>query len=107
MTAEEIQSKAEELGKAMGVKVIPIVFVDQHDKDKQVIGYLKEIPLITKYRIMDRMALGGFSACAEMLEDCLLPESDKRILTEDVYAMGAVQEISNMIQIAMNQFKKK
>lgn len=107
MTAEEIQSKSEELGKAMGVKVSPIVFVDQHDKDKQVIGYLKEIPLITKYRIMDRMALGGFSACAEMLEDCLLPESDKRILTEDVYAMGAVQEISNMIQIAMNQFKKK
>jgi hypothetical protein len=77
------------------------------DKDKQVIGFLKEIPLITKYRIMDRMALGGFSACAEMLEDCLLPESDKRILTNDVYSLGAVQEISNMVQIATNQFKKK
>ena len=107
MSSEEIKSKADELSNTLGVRVTPIVFVDQDDKDKQVVGYLKEIPLITKYRIMDRMAMGGFSACADMLEECLLPESDKRILTVDVYALGAVQEISNMVQIAMNQFKKK
>lgn len=107
MSKEEIQAKADELAKTIGVKVTPIVFVDMDDKTKNVVGFLKEIPLITKYRIMDRMALGGFSACAEMLEDCLLPESDKRILTNDVYSLGAVQEISNMVQIATNQFKKK
>lgn len=107
MTKDEIQAKADELAQSIGVKVTPIVFVDMDDKKKNVVGFLKEIPLITKYRIMDRMALGGFSACAEMLEDCLLPESDKRILTNDVYSLGAVQEISNMVQIATNQFKKK
>lgn len=108
LTQEEILQKADELGKLHGCKVHPLVFVDFEDKEKQVIGYLKEPPRIVKLRYMDKAILGAASAGAEVIDEYLIKDaSDARIVNDDVYNLGAIQELQSVITMAVNQFKKK
>jgi hypothetical protein len=101
----EIEKKSEELSLKYGVKVTPLIFGPEEDR---VVGYLKEMPRIAKVRVMDKMLTEPFTACEQLLESCLIKEeSDPRIMSEDKHYMGALNEISNMVQVSMNQFKKK
>ena len=109
MTKEErikqAEQKAEELTQAVGRKVTPLVFGSEDDL---VIGYIKEISRIAKLRILDSALVGGFSACESLVDDCLLREGDyAKIIADDVYYIGVVNEINNMVKVAQNQFKKK
>lgn len=106
MTQEEVLSKADELGSKYGCKVTPLLFKNL-DGEGDIVGYLKEISRMAKLRVMDSMVTGGYSACSQLLDDCLLPESDPKIMADDRYYIGAVQEIQNMVTLAVNQFKKK
>jgi hypothetical protein len=48
------------------------------------------------------------TACESLVDDCLIQEADyKKILEEDVYYLGVVNEINLMIKTAGNKFKKK
>lgn len=109
MTREDllkhVEKRAEELTAEHGRKVIPLVFGTEQEP---VIGYLKEISRTAKIRILDSALTGGMTACESLVEDCLIPEADyKKILAEDVYYLGVVNEINLMIKTAGNQFKKK
>ena len=106
MTQEQVETKLEEVSKVHG-KVIPLVFkID--GSDDLVVGFLKELPRMVKLRIMDNMLTGAYSAVDTVLEAYLIKEeSDKRILDDDVYYIGAVQELVASIKLAQNQFKKK
>ena len=107
MTTEQIESKAQELSVKLNTKVTPLVFIDGDSKE-QVIGYLKELPRDVKLRIMDSMLTGAYSAVGSVIDYYLIQEeSDKRILIEDNFYMGAVQELFNMVKLSTNQFKKK
>jgi hypothetical protein len=110
MTKEELiknaELKAEELTLKYGSKIVPLVFMDTNNGEG-IVGYLKEIPRIVKLRILDTMLTGAYSSCASVIEDYLLKEeSDRRILGDDQYFLGAVTEVYNMIQISVNQLKK-
>lgn len=111
MTNEEIQTKADELGVKHGVKVHPIVF-KLDGSEEQVIGYLKEPPRFVKLRVMDKGLTQPVSAASEVVDAYLIKEeSDARIYSEasenDVYYIGATMEAYNLVQLAVNQFKKK
>lgn len=102
---KQAEQHAEELTQSLGRKVSPLIFVAGDDI---IIGYIKEISRIAKLRILDSALVGGFSACESLVDDCLLKEGDyAKIIEEDVYYIGVVNEINNMIKVAQNQFKKK
>lgn len=103
----DIDKKAEELSSLHGCRVHPLVFKIENSDD-MVVGYLKELPRLVKLRIMDNMLNGAYTACDSVLEAYLIKEeSDKRILDDDIYYIGAVQELVSSIRLAQNQFKKK
>lgn len=109
MTNEEINDKAGALTTQEGCKVHPLVFMEGED---QIIGYIKEPPRHVKLRVMDKGLTQPATAAAEVVEAFLLKsESDKRIWDEnpenDKYYLGATMEAYNMINMAVNQFKKK
>ena len=104
---EEIQAKADELSKKLGVNVLPIVFVDE-DTNEQIVGYIKEPTRIVKLRAMDKAMTSPMTASAELLESVLIrDQSDTRIDTVDKYYMGATVEAFKTVEISVNSFKKK
>jgi hypothetical protein len=110
MTNEEIQIKADELSNREGCKVHPLVFVA--GGDEQVIGFIKEPPRFVKIRVMDKGLTAPVTAAAEVLDSYLLRDvSDPRIWDEnpdnDRYYLGATMEAYNLINMAVNQYKKK
>lgn len=109
MTNEEIIDKAGALTTKEGCKVHPLVF---GDIDDQIIGFIKEPPRHVKLRVMDKGLTQPATAAAEVVEAFLIKEeSDSRIWDEkpenDKYYLGATMEAYNMINMAVNQFKKK
>lgn len=109
MTNDEILHKADELSTREGCKVHPLVFMEG---EEQIIGYIKEPPRHVKLRVMDKGLTQPATAASEVVEAFLLkPESDKRIWDEnpanDKYYLGATMEAYNMINMAVNQIKKK
>jgi hypothetical protein len=102
---EQVEKRAEQLTAEHGRKVIPLVYGSE---DEPVVGYLKEISRIAKIRILDSALTGGMSACESLVDDCLIKEADyQKILNDDVYYIGVVNEINLMVRAAANQFKKK
>jgi len=102
---KEVDARAEELTKIHGRKVIPLVYGTE---DEPVVGYLKEISRIAKIRILDSVLTGGMSACESLVDDCLIKEADyQKILDDDIYYIGVVNEINLMVKASANQFKKK
>jgi hypothetical protein len=109
MTNEEIQIKADELAVKFNCKVHPLVF---SNGTENVIGFIKEPPRFVKLRVMDKGLTQPATAAAEVLEGYLIKEeSDSRIWIEspenDPYYLGATMEAYNMINMSVNQFKKK
>ena len=110
MTNEQIEIKAGELTILHGCNVHPLVFMAEND-DK-VIGFIKEPPRHVKLRVMDKGLNAPATAASEVVEAFLIKEeSDKRIWDEkpenDRYYLGATMEAYNMINMSVNQFKKK
>ena len=110
MTNEQIIIKAGELATREGCKVHPLVFAA--DGEDQIIGFMKEPPRHVKLRVMDKGLTQPATAAAEVVESFLLKdESDSRIWDEkpenDKYFLGATMEAYNLINMAVNQFKKK
>lgn len=108
---EKIEKKAEELSAQLGVKVHPIVFLEEAGGE-EIVGYLKEPSRLMKVRILDKSSIGPNSAAVEMLEEILIKEhSDRRIWEDnpkyDKLYLGAANEASMLIQVSKNQFKKK
>jgi hypothetical protein len=102
---QHVEKRAAELTEQHDRKVIPLVFGTE---EEPVIGYLKEISRVAKIRILDSALTGGMTACESLVDDCLIQEADyKKILEEDVYYLGVVNEINLMIKTAGNKFKKK
>lgn len=102
---------AEKLSAEMNTKVIPLVFRVEEDKEP-VVGYIKEPNRMVKLAVMDKYASGFYSACAQVLPTILIKEhSDPRLSSElskdDLYFMGAVYAVSELIQFASNQVGKK
>ena len=110
MTNDEIILKADELSTREGCKVHPLVFKDEADAN--VVGFIKEPPRHVKLRVMDKGLTSPATAAAEVVDAFLLKDaSDVRIWDEkpenDKYYLGATMEAYNMINMAVNQFKKK
>ena len=110
-TQEEIEQYAEELSKKnQGVKVHPIVFKGNDEED--VVGYIKEPPRFVKLRVMDKGLTQPVTAASEVVDAYLIKEeSDARIYSEDAandkYYLGACLAAYNLVQMSVNQFKKK
>lgn len=111
MTREEIQLKADELSAKHSCKVHPLIFKDV-DSEEEIIGFLKEPPRHVKLRVMDKGLTAPATAAAEVVDAFLIrEESDNRLYDEnpanDKYYLGATMEAYNLINMAINQFKKK
>jgi len=110
LTNEEIEGKAEELAKALGIhRVIPIAFIEAGE---QIVGYMKEPSRMAKLAVMDKALLGGYSAAEEIMKDLVIKDhSDPRILSEkpehDKIYLGAVMVVYDQIKISVNTLKKK
>jgi hypothetical protein len=110
--AQEVaKEKALQLSEELKTKVHPLIFFVEKDKEP-VVGYVKEPNRSVKLAVMDKYASGFYSACSQALDSILLKEhSDPRISSErsedDMYYMGAVYAVSEMIQFAGNQVDKK
>jgi hypothetical protein len=110
MTNEEILTKAGELSLKENGKVHPLIF--KSENDEQIVGYLKEPPRHVKLRVMDKGLTAPATAAAEVVDAFLIKEeSDPRIWDEkpenDRYYLGATMEAYNLINMAVNQLKKK
>lgn len=107
--ASEIEAKAEELAKLLGVhKVIPLVFIENGE---QIIGYMKEPSRQAKIAVMDKAVMGAYSATEEILPQVIIKEhSDPRILSEnpehDKIYMGALMAVYDRIKFSTNTLKK-
>lgn len=111
LTNEQITEKAEELSKIHGCPVHPYVFTNTVTQD-QVIGYYKEPPLAVQAKIGDVCASMPISAGMEVLDSYIIKEeSDSRLydkkLENKAYYFGLAVELSDIVKLAINQFKKK
>lgn len=111
LSAEEIELKVGELKVKHGCPVHALVFKTDGDAE-EIVGYIKEPPRFVKLRVMDKGLTQPMSAASEVVDAYLIKEdSDPRIYSEaqenDKYYLGAVLSAYNLIQLAVNQFKKK
>lgn len=107
----DAEQKAQALSEELKAKVHPLVFTTPQD-ETPVVGFIREPNRTIKLAVMDKFHTGFYSACDQALQACLLKEhSDPRIFSErqedDVYYLGAVNELSEMIQYAVNHEKKR
>lgn len=102
-----VQERAEELSKKYKTKVMPIVFVDE-ETEEEIVGFIKEPARMVKLRVMDKAMTSPITASSELFETIFLEEeSDKRIMSEDKYYLGATMEAFKTVEMAVNTFKKK
>jgi hypothetical protein len=111
LTQEQIELKAAELKSKYGVNVLPLVF-KIGETGPQIVGYVKEPPRHVKLRMMDSALTASTTVSSSVLDEYLIKEeSDPRIYNEgpdnDPYYIGACMEVSNVVKVAVNQFKKK
>ena len=109
-TIEELELKADELGKIHGCKVHPLLFDDGNGG--QVTGFIKEPQRIVKMRALDKSFVSPVTAASELLDACLIKEeSDARIYSEaaenDHIYIGAAMAAMDLVKMSVNQFKKK
>lgn len=113
LTKEQINAKAEALGKELNIKVFPILFQESDDPTaEQIIGYIMEPSRMVKLRALDKSLMSQMSAASELLDICILKEhSDPRIYSEksehDKFYIGACMSAMDTIRHSVNQVKKK
>ena len=105
------EEKAQSLSEELKTKVHPLVFMSPKDEEA-IVGFIREPNRTVKLAVMDKFHTGFYSACAQALDACLIKEhSDARIYSargeDDIYNLGAVNELSEMIQYAANHEKKR
>jgi len=104
---EKVEAKAQELSLKLNCTVLPIVFHDE-DTNEDIVGYIKEPSRVVKLRVMDKAMTSPVTAAAELFESIFLTEeSDKRIMSDDKYYLGATMEAFKTVEMAVNTFKKK
>jgi len=91
-----------------GVPVTPVVFKVK-DFDEPIVGYYTEPNRLTKVRASDASANQGPATAGSILyAACFLEdESDVRIKTDDRLYLGACFALLNVLQVAVDQYKKK
>jgi hypothetical protein len=103
----DVQKKAEALSEKMNCKVLPIVFHDV-ETGEDIVGFIKEPSRMVKLRVMDKAMTAPVTASAELFDSIFIEEeSDKRILSDDKYYLGATMEAFKTVEMAVNTFKKK
>jgi len=111
----QVEAKAAELSATMGVKVVPMVFLDLEDaiNGEPKIGFLKEPNRVTKENIMD-VALQGkimrarsMALQASIMKECSSPELTSEMPKHDAYVFAAGEKAIEFITIAIDQLKKK
>jgi len=107
IVADQYAEKAAELSKQYNCKVTPFVFKDE--SGAEIVGYIKEPNRATKLRIIDKSYTGSpISSSSDVLDVYLVAEaSDPRILSDDTYYLGACKVAYNLVQLAVDQYKKK
>ncbi|MEX2053138.1 MAG: hypothetical protein WD898_02860 [Candidatus Paceibacterota bacterium] len=74
---------------------------------RQVIGYTKEAPRITKMRAFDKMIISITEACEILLDAMLIKDaSDPLILTDDKIYLSACMECQGVLLPYSNTLKK-
>ncbi len=104
---KKVEEKAQELSLKLNCTVLPIVFLDE-ETDEEIVGYIKEPSRVVKLRVMDKAMTSPVTAASELFESVFLADdSDKRIMSEDKYYLGATMEAFKTVEMAVNTFKKK
>ena len=110
----EIEKKAAELAVKLNCyKVTPVVFNNPKTHLIEAVGYLREPTRDQKLAVMDLAGQGqAFSSATQIFDICIIKEeSDPRIYSDlpenDMFYLGAVKAANEMIQMYINQFKKK
>ena len=108
---EEIQKKADEIGKRLNCKVLPIVFKDE-ESGEDIIGFMREPNRMMKLRVLDKAMTSPVTAASELFDAVLIKEeSDARFSSEksedDKYYLGGTMAVYSTVQMSVNTFKKK
>jgi hypothetical protein len=107
LTTEQINEKAEQIAKELGVKVYPLSFKDK--EGNQIIGFIREPNRATKMVALDKMFMQSPTLAGEtVLDTSLIKEhSDPRITEDDSCFLGAVTFCIGLIEAYQNEVKKK
>ena len=91
-----------------GVPVTPVVFKVQ-DFEEPIVGFYTEPNRLAKVRASDASANQGPATAGSILyAACFLEdESDVRIKTDDRLYLGACFALLKVLQVAVDQYKKK
>lgn len=114
LTPEELatlDSNAIELAKKYGVSKVHI-YVALGENNERIVGYIKEPSYLQKIYAMDKIAsVGAFTAAEEMRAILTLEESNELTKSTDSecdqYRLGMASTCLPIIQVAVNNFKKK
>lgn len=109
LTLQQIQDKAAELTKKMGVEVTPMVFEPTEDDAAQAVGYLKKPGYNERAHAFDALVKGDMMGGAEaVFFKCLIKEeSDPRLINDDDYKFSAVSQCIKFVKGFDNLLKKK
>lgn len=105
----EIEQKAIEIGKRMGCKVTPFLFVKG---EEFIVGYIKDPSRVDKMKALDLNEHSPSQAGVHLLITSLIrEESDPRILDEtpenDPIYLGAIEAAKSTVSIYNDLVKKK
>lgn len=104
---EEIQKKADEIGKRLNCKVLPIVFKDE-ESGEDIIGFMREPSRAMKLRAMDKSMTSPVTAASELFDALfIVEESNPQFMSNDDYYIGGAMAAFQTVQYSVNQFKKK
>ncbi len=116
LSIEEIElysNKAKEIEASIGgTKVHPIVILHPETFDRKVC-YVKEPTFLMKLDALDKaMTLGVYKSAYMLFEQIVLKEHSDAITfsdasDSDAYKLGVITEVSSMVEMYQNQFKKK
>lgn len=112
MEKEQIEEKAKLLSEKLGCNIKPLVFIDPETQEN-VIGFVKEPDRALKLRMLDKSQQDGAFTFASAVYDSIIikEESDPRLTStlqkDDRYYFGGVLVAYEMVEISVNNFKKK
>ncbi len=104
LTEEQIEEKRKSIEGRLGVPVSAFCFMAD---GKQIVGFTKEAPRITKMRAFDRMLISITDACDILLTAMLIAEeSSPEIIKDDKAYMSALLQVQGVLNPYSNTLKK-